>query len=216
MTAIDLTLANEKWPAKAIKRSLDVCLSVLLLILGFPIYLLIAILIKSDSPGAVFYRQRRVGYDGRPFKMIKFRTMYSNAADDLETFLRGNPRRRLNWEQYQKLWRDPRLTRAGKWLRKFSLDEIPQLWNVLRGEMSLVGPRPILASQRDIYGSNFSYYRQVRPGITGLWQVNGRNQISFSERVDWDVEYVKHRSLWLDICILLKTISVVFRGEGAF
>lgn len=216
MTAIDFSLANEKWLAKAIKRGLDVCLSILLLILGFPVSLLIAILIKLDSPGAVFYRQQRVGCDGRLFEMIKFRTMSPGAPDNLETFLRGNPGRRFNWEQYQKLWKDPRLTRAGKWLRKFSLDEIPQLWNVLRGEMSLVGPRPIIATQRDMYGPCFSYYQQVRPGMTGLWQVNGRNRTSFSERVDWDVDYVKQWSLWLDIRVLIKTVSVVFRGDGAF
>lgn len=216
MNLVAPSLTNNKLLDRRVKRGLDICLAALLLFMGIPFILLIALMIKLDSSGPVLYRQQRVGLGGRLFELIKFRTMDSGAVDDLETFLLGNPKRRSRWEIYQKLWNDPRLTRSGKWLRRFSLDELPQLWNVLRGEMSLVGPRPILPSQRAIYGSNFSYYRQVQPGMTGSWQVNGRNLTSFSERVNLDVSYIKNWSLREDIKILFQTIRVVVSGAGAF
>lgn len=210
------SLAKNNLIDRRVKRGIDVCLAASLLLIGLPFIILIAVMVKFDSSGPALYRQRRVGLGGRLFELIKFRTMYSGAEDDLEAFLMKNPKRRFGWEAYQKFWNDPRLTRSGKWLRRFSLDELPQLWNVLRGEMSLVGPRPILPSQRAMYGSKISYYRQVQPGMTGLWQVSGRNLTSFSERVDLDVGYIQNWSLREDIRILCQTISVVLSGAGSF
>jgi lipopolysaccharide/colanic/teichoic acid biosynthesis glycosyltransferase len=148
--------------------------------------------------------------------MWKFRSMAVGAEEELEAILRGRPGERLNWAQYQKLWKDPRLTRLGSSLRRWSLDELPQSWNVLRGEMSLVGPRPILPSQQEIYGPLLALYQQVRPGMTGLWQVSGRNRTSFAERVEWDVRYIKGWGLLLDARILVRTLGVLLRGDGAY
>jgi len=177
---------------------------------------LIAIAIKLDSPGTVFYRQMRLGKNGEPLTLLKFRTMHQHADKVLFAELARDPLLKDEWERYQKLKFDPRITRVGRFLRKFSLDELPQLWNIASGEMSLVGPRPIMLNQRELYGRIFEDYIQVSPGITGLWQVSGRNQTTFVRRAELDREYIQHWSLWLDIFILLKTIKVVLWQHGAY
>ncbi len=216
------TAAGETWEVVGaglyalLKRALDVAVAALGLLLASPLLLTLAVLIRLDSPGPALYRQWRVGRGGRLFRMFKFRTMRQGAEGDLARLLQGDPRARLTWEQWQKLVHDPRLTRLGRWLRRTSLDELPQLWNVLKGDMSLVGPRPILPSQRALYGPAMAGYIQMRPGVTGLWQVSGRNRLSFDERVALDQRYLAERGLRMDLWILLRTVVVVLRGEGAF
>ncbi len=170
--------------------------------------LLVAILIKLDSKGPVFYSQTRIGKDLKPFKLLKFRTMYVN-SDEILARLLENPESRQEWESYHKLTNDPRITRIGRWIRKFSLDETPQFFNILRGEMSLIGPRPLVQAEIDQMGELANVVFRVRPGITGWWQVNGRNNLSFEERTQMDVYYVYNWSLWLDLYILIKTFWVV-------
>lgn len=199
-----------------LKRLADIFLALLLLVVLAPLLVGLACWIKLDSPGPVFFRQKRLGKDGKPFAMLKFRTMAVNGHQLLQTHLTENPAARLSWEQFQKLMDDPRLTRAGRVLRRLSLDELPQLWNVLRGEMSIVGPRPCLPEQKDFYCENFCWYAAVRPGMTGLWQVSGRNCLSFAERVRLDVQYVREWSLWADVRILALTFGAVLRRDGAF
>jgi len=196
------------------KRLIDYAISVLLLPLILPLILVIALLIKLDSPGPVFYFHERVGRNGKKFKCIKFRTMYVNANEMLTEILK-NPTFREEWEKYGKLREDPRVTRIGKFLRKTSLDEIPQIFNVLKGDMSLVGPRPVTEEELNKYYGEFKeYYLSVYPGITGLWQVSGRNKLSYRERVYLDVWYVLNWSPWLDIVILIKTVGEVVRPTG--
>jgi len=177
---------------------------------------LVAVAIKLDSPGGVFYRQPRLGKDGKIFNLLKFRTMYINADEVLKIELAGNPALKEEWDFYQKLKDDPRITKVGRLLRKLSLDELPQLWNIVQGEMSLVGPRPIMLDQRQFYGPYYKDYIQVLPGITGLWQVSGRNQASFNQRAELDNEYIQRWSIYMDIFILFKTIKVVLWRDGAY
>jgi lipopolysaccharide/colanic/teichoic acid biosynthesis glycosyltransferase len=177
---------------------------------------LIAILIKLDSRGAVFYRQPRLGQNGQVFNMLKFRTMYRDADRIFKQALGRDLELKREWDAFQKLKRDPRVTRVGKFLRRFSLDELPQLWNVWKGEMSLVGPRPIMVDQRKLYGESIRLYIHVAPGMTGLWQISGRNETTFSRRAALDMEYIQRWSHWLDIYILFKTIKVVFWQKGAY
>ena len=181
-----------------------------------PLLGLIALLIKLDSPGPVLYTHTRIGFGGKPFKVWKFRTMIKDADRVLREYLEKHPELRAEWERDHKLRHDPRITRVGKWLRKTSLDELPQLWNVLRGEMSLVGPRPIVKEEVKKYGEKFSLYTKVKPGMTGLWQVSGRNDTSYEDRVNLDAYYVQNWSVWLDIYILARTVKVVVVGKGAY
>jgi Undecaprenyl-phosphate galactose phosphotransferase WbaP len=181
-----------------------------------PLIGLIALLIKLDSPGPVFYTQLRIGHGGELFKAWKFRTMVQNADHALKDYLEKHPELREAWQRDQKLRYDPRVTRIGRFLRRTSLDELPQLWNILRGEMSLVGPRPIVEEEIPRYGDKFSLYTKVIPGLTGLWQVSGRNNITYKERVSLDAYYVRNWSVWLDVYILLRTIWIVLTGEGAY
>lgn len=199
-----------------VKRGLDLLLGAIASLLTLPLSLAIAVWIKLDSPGPVFYRQSRIGRYGKPFSVFKFRTMVQEADRVLEKYLESNPALRLEWDATQKLKDDPRITRAGKILRRLSLDELPQLINVLRGEMSLVGPRPCMPQQIELYGHVFELYKRVRPGITGLWQVSGRNETTYAERVRLDEYYVRNWSLWLDIYIMIRTIWVVLRRDGAY
>ncbi|MBF2049921.1 MAG: undecaprenyl-phosphate galactose phosphotransferase WbaP [Leptolyngbya sp. IPPAS B-1204] len=185
-------------------------------LLVLPLFLLIALLIKLDSPGPIFYSQIRIGQGGQPFKAWKFRTMVQNADYALKTYFEQHPELREAWERDQKLRYDPRVTRIGRFLRRTSLDELPQLWNILRGEMSLVGPRPIIDEEIPRYGDKFPLYTKVIPGLTGLWQVSGRNNITYEERVSLDAYYVRNWSVWLDVYILLRTVWVVLSGEGAY
>lgn len=198
------------------KRLLDTIGALVLLLMLSPFLPILAVVIKVDSPGGVFYQQERIGRGGKPFKLLKFRTMYPSASDMLEAIIHEDPNHKVSWEQYQKLLDDPRLTPVGQVMRRMSIDEIPQVWNVIRGEMSLVGPRPFLPEQKSHYGEAYASYVQVRPGITGLWQINGRNLTSFTERARWDEYYVRNWSFLLDVYILLRTIGVVVRGEGAY
>ena len=200
----------------AAKRVMDLGISLVSLLLAAPLMLVLAIAIRLDSRGPVFFRQARIGRNGSIFWMLKFRTMQHTAGVLLEELLNDNPSMRLTYEQHQKLIADPRITRLGQLLRRTSLDELPQLWNVLMGEMSLVGPRPFLASQRSAYGSLYVRYIRFQPGITGLWQVSGRNTLSFRERVNLDRDYFDHWSLSLDFQILLWTVWAVLRGTGAY
>ena len=198
------------------KRVIDIAGTLLGLLIGAPFFGLIGVLITLTSPGPVFYRQERVGKGGRNFGMFKFRTMHQDADQVLAEVLRQNPIKRAEWDHYQKLKDDPRVTKLGLFLRKYSIDEIPQLFNVLRGEMSLVGPRPFLPEQQAMYGEAASHYVRVLPGLTGLWQVTERNQSEFTRRAYWDEYYVRNWSLWLDVYILAKTVWVVLRRNGAY
>jgi len=198
------------------KRFLDIFLVLLGGIIAFPFLAIIALLIRLDSKGKVFYAQDRIGYQGKPIRVWKFRTMVEEADEVLEKYLRQNPNLRLEWEANHKLKDDPRITRVGSILRKLSLDELPQIWNILRGEMSLVGPRPIVDEEIVRYGDSFDLYTYVVPGMTGLWQVSGRNNTTYERRVQLDGYYVQNWSIWLDIYILIKTIWVVISREGAY
>lgn len=198
-----------------LKRGIDILGAILLLVLFSPLILIISLLISLDSHSTILYRQVRIGKMGRRFEMLKFRTMRVEVDDWFEKYLDQNPATRMEYARYQKLASDPRLTPLGKFLRRSSLDEIPQLWNVLRGEMSLVGPRPFLPEQLEMYGQGLTLYFRVKPGITGLWQVSGRNHTSFARRTELDVHYVMNWSIWLDIYILTRTVWVVLRQDGA-
>lgn len=199
-----------------LKRALDWTL----MALGSPfvasLIALIAVLVKLDSPGPVFYRQKRVGHNGHLLWVWKFRTMVANADELLEDFLQFDESLRIEWEATHKLKDDPRVTPIGCFLRKTSLDELPQLWNVLRGEMSLVGPRPIVKDEIQHYATSYRLYTQVRPGLTGLWQISGRSDTSYSYRVSLDEYYVRHWSIWMDLYILIRTLWVVVKGSGAY
>ena len=202
--------------AAIIKRTLDTAACIVTLLALSPLFALIAVCIKFRHTGSIFYGQNRYGRDGRIFKALKFRTMVPNADQVLENYLHSHPESRAEWQRDHKLKNDPRVTGLGKWLRRYSLDELPQLWNVVRGDMSLVGPRPIVEAEIRKYGRGYNLYARVRPGITGLWQVSGRNNTSYEERVAYDEYYVRNWSIWLDTYILLRTIRVVLTADGAY
>lgn len=195
-------------------------MDVLLVLLCTPLILLviatIAAMVALSSPGPIFYSHRRIRKNGAFFSMWKFRTMCVNSAEVLEEYLSEDPKARTEWNKTHKLRRDPRITRLGRFLRRYSLDELPQLWNVLTGQMSLVGPRPIVAAEVEKYGDCFNCYCKVKPGLTGLWQVSGRSSLTYDQRVKLDCEYVQHWSLMRDTVILLKTFSSVINQDGAF
>lgn len=216
MTTIELPYQGASLAPLKTRRALDFALALVLLAIAAPIMTFLAALIRLESRGPALYRQWRIGAGGRPFQILKLRSMVVGAEDDLEGYLNKELDKRSDWERYHKLRDDPRLTPVGRFLRRWSLDELPQLWNVLWGEMSLVGPRPILPSQRETYGPRIDLYVQVKPGMTGLWQVNGRNRTSFIERVDWDARYIRSWSLRLDAAILLRTLGVILSGDGAY
>ena len=199
-----------------IKRSLDLSIILLGSTVIFPLGLIMALLVRLDSRGPIFYAQERVGVDGKSFKVWKFRTMVNNAEQVLQKYLADNADLKQEWLSAHKLKDDPRVTRIGKILRKLSLDELPQLWNVLIGEMSLVGPRPIPLNELDCYDRGLNLYKQVRPGITGLWQVSGRNECSYADRMRYNEYYIRNWSIWLDIYILLRTVWVVLSQRGAY
>lgn len=201
---------------KLVKRALD---AVLLTLTALPTLLVtgvVALLIRLDSPGPIFYRQERLGLDGQRFSVVKFRTMYGDGEARLAALLEQNPGLRREYEEFHKLRDDPRVTRLGRLLRKLSLDELPQVWNVLRGEMSMVGPRAYLPRESGVMRDSTDTILRVLPGITGLWQVSGRNELSFAERVELDVYYVRNWSVWLDLYILARTVWVVLVGRGAY
>lgn len=201
---------------RLLKRLLDLTGTAFLGLLALPVLAAVAVAIRVDSPGPVLFAQTRIGKGGRKFRAWKFRTMVRDAEEVLERYLAEHPEFREEWLQDQKLRRDPRVTRVGRFLRRTSLDELPQLWNVLRGEMSLVGPRPIVDEEVARYGPRFALYAQVLPGITGLWQVSGRNDTTYEERVELDSYYVRNWSPWLDLYILARTVWVVLTARGAY
>ncbi|WP_108395470.1 sugar transferase [Devosia submarina] len=194
----------------AAKRALDVSISLALLIFFLPLITLLVLMIRLDRHPA-FYCQTRLGVGGREFRLWKLRSMVADADRCLEMHLR-DPVAREEWDRTQKLVRDPRITPVGRFIRKYSIDELPQLWNVLRGDMSLVGPRPMLPEQRALYPGDACF--RVRPGITGLWQVSERNASSFAERASYDEYYAVNLSLRLELSIIFKTMWVVLRGTG--
>lgn len=198
-----------------LKRTVDLLGASLALLLLAPVFAALAILIRLDSDGPVFYRQERMGSEGRIFTLLKFRSMYCDADERLAHVLENDPERRKEYERYHKLEDDPRGTRIGKFLRRYSLDELPQLFNVLRGDMSLVGPRAYMPAELSDMEGLEKVILQTPPGVTGLWQVSGRNQLHFAERVDLDVHYVQNWSLWLDLYLLARTFPTVLTGEGA-
>ncbi len=199
-----------------IKRVIDISLIIVSLPVLVPVFLLIALAIKLDSRGPVFYDQKRVGHDGQEIRIWKFRSMVSNAEEVLQSYLEKDEDIRLEWEQNFKLKNDMRITRVGNLLRKTSLDELPQLWNVMRREMSLIGPRPIVKEEISLYRDDFEIYKQVMPGMTGMWQISGRNNLTYDERVALDVYYVQNWSIWLDIHILMHTFITAIQGRGAY
>jgi Undecaprenyl-phosphate galactose phosphotransferase WbaP len=207
---------SEYFRYRVVKR---VC-EVVLVLISLPVMLLIlafvAALVKLSSPGPVFYSHRRIRKGGAFFSMWKFRTMCVNSAEVLDQYLAKHPKARAEWNKTHKLRKDPRITRIGSFLRRYSLDELPQLWNVLAGQMSLVGPRPIVAAEVEKYGDCFDCYCRVKPGLTGLWQVSGRSALSYDERVALDCKYVEQWSLGRDVKILAKTFSSVVNQDGAF
>jgi len=200
------------------KRPFDIFFSILAIIIFFPLMIIIAIAIKIFDEGNIIYTQKRVGYKGREFKILKFRTMYIDADKKLKELLENNAEARKEWETLYKLKNDPRITPIGRFLRKTSLDELPQFFNVLKGDMSIVGPRPVTKEELELfYKDKAKLYKSVRPGITGYWQVEGRNDVkSYDDRVNMDVWYIKNQSFVLDLKIILKTVFAVLRMKGSY
>ncbi len=205
----------EKSKVKAydfIKRGIDIILGTIGFIICLPIFIIIAIIIKLDSKGPVFFKHTRIGKNGKVLKIYKFRTMVNNAEELIKKF---TPEQKKEFEENFKLENDPRVTKIGKILRKTSLDELPQIINILKGEMSIIGPRPIVQNELEKYGKNKNKFLSVAPGLTGYWAANGRSDVSYEERMALELYYVDHRSLWLDLKIFVKTIGSVLTGRGA-
>ena len=201
---------------RVFKRALDVFLVLLFSPLLVPVLLLIAAAVRLSSPGPVFFSHRRIRGHGVFFSMWKFRTMCVNSSEVLENHLSASLEARLEWQRTHKLQNDPRVTRVGSFLRRTSLDELPQVWNVFTGSMSLVGPRPIVAAEVEKYGDSFAAYCKVKPGITGLWQISGRSRTSYERRIALDRKYVDSWSFTGDIAILARTCVSVVNQEGAY
>jgi Undecaprenyl-phosphate galactose phosphotransferase WbaP len=217
-TKLFITISLDFVSREFVKRLFDVIFSLLVLILFSPVYLLLALLIAYSSEGPVFYIQKRVGKNYKSFGCIKFRTMVTNADEMLLELMEASPHLRQEFADNFKLKQDPRITKIGRFLRLTSLDEFPQFWNVLKGDMSVVGPRPLVAQELYMYGSHIDKVLTIKPGITGLWQVSGRNDIPYSRRIQIDLYYVKFHNFWLDLWIILKTIKVVIapKNNGAY
>jgi lipopolysaccharide/colanic/teichoic acid biosynthesis glycosyltransferase len=200
---------------KALKRGVDIAGALIFFTLGLPLFIGVAVGVWASSPGPIFYTQLRVGRKGKLFRFYKFRSMLIDSEETLSSFLDSDSDARKQWEVHQKLENDPRITRFGRLIRRTSLDELPQFWNVLIGDMSLVGPRPVTSSEERRYGKYWGTYCEVRPGLTGLWQVNGRSRIAYDKRVRLDASYVGDWSLLLDAKILLRTFKVVLTADGS-
>jgi len=198
------------------KRAFDLVVGSALLVLAAPLVGAIALAILLVDGRPVFFWQRRVGMDGRPFACLKFRTMVRDAEARLAALLERDPAARAEWQRDHKLRVDPRISRVGEWLRRTSLDELPQLWNVLRGEMSLIGPRPVVEEELARYGDRAAFYLKTRPGLSGLWQVSGRNDVDYGQRVAMDCQYVRNWTPWWDLTLLLATVRVVLTRRGAY
>lgn len=208
-----------------VKRIFDICFSAVVLLFSFPLMLLIALLIRATSPGPIFYKSVRLGRGGRVIYCWKFRSMYRDAEERLEQLLISNASIKEEWERFQKLKEDPRITPIGRFLRKTSLDEWPQFWNIFRGDLSVVGPRPptlvgpaesFAEEIRKWYGPSTNTILSVRPGLTGIWQISGRSELSFAERVRLEEAYAKTRTFWRDLLLIIKTIPAVLFSKGAY
>ncbi|MZR12486.1 sugar transferase [Maritimibacter sp. DP07] len=197
------------------KRLFDMAFAAAALIALSPVFLVIAVMLRLRERGPVFFAHSRVGQNGQTFRCLKFRTMRENGDEMLARMLAIDPIARREWEEAQKIDRDPRVTRLGAFLRRTSLDELPQFWNVLRGDMSIVGPRPVTRGEAAKYGRHFADYCKVKPGITGAWQVGGRSDTSYEHRVALDVDYVRNGSFAEDLRIVFKTVGVVLAQRGA-
>ena len=205
---------RDRFPADldgSFKRSIDILVALTCLVLLSPLMVVIGLLVMWSTGTACVYKHRRVGRNGQPFNCYKFQSMLPNSDAILREHLRTRPEAAREWEANHKLRRDPRVTRFGRFLRATSLDELPQLFNVLRGDMSCVGPRPIVFAELMRYGPSASVYFKVRPGLTGLWQVSGRSQLTYADRVALDRHYVMHRSLAVDLLIIVRTLPAVMR-----
>lgn len=211
-----VVMVTRRKPRQTLKRVLDIIICGAAMPLILPLCFLLALLIRLDSNGPAIYRHERIGRNGKPFAIYKFRTMVKNADAALAECLARDPELAREWAENHKLKIDPRLTRTGHFLRKTSLDELPQILNILKGEMTLVGPRPIVSAEKAKYGRYFDEYCESRPGLTGLWQTSGRNNTTYSQRVAFDHYYLNHWSIWLDFWILAKTIPVALSGRGAY
>lgn len=194
------------------KRIFDIVCSLVALIILSPVFLIMAILVKTTSEGPAFFAHKRVGKNGKEIKIYKFRSMVTNAEELIKQF---TPEQKAEYEKNFKLENDPRITKVGKFMRKTSLDELPQLFNILKGDISIVGPRPVTEVETEIYGNYRDMLLSVKPGLTGFWAANGRSDTTYTRRRAMEIYYVKNRSLWLDIKIIFKTFASVFKGEGA-
>jgi lipopolysaccharide/colanic/teichoic acid biosynthesis glycosyltransferase len=210
--------ASALTPSRLAKRLFDIAFSGTVLTLGAPVYLLLALCVYTASPGPVFFSHQRVGRNGRSFGCMKFRTMVPDADKKLKDLLDRSPEMRAEFEATYKLKNDPRVTWIGKILRVTSLDELPQFINVLKGDMSVVGPRPLVRDELERYGNHIDRVLSVKPGVTGLWQVSGRNDISYEARVKLDVSYVTRRNFWMDLSLICKTVGVMIlpKNNGAY
>lgn len=204
-----------KWSSRLLKRSFDIISSIGIILILSPLLLFIFTKVKKDG-GPAIYGHERVGKNGKLFKCLKFRSMVVNSAEVLKDVLERDPTAKAEWDASFKLKNDPRITKIGEFLRRTSLDELPQLFNVLKGEMSLVGPRPIIAAELERYNDEVDYYLLSKPGMTGLWQVSGRSDVDYDTRVYLDTWYVKNWSMWNDVAILFKTVTVVLKKDGAY
>ncbi|WP_261666942.1 undecaprenyl-phosphate galactose phosphotransferase WbaP [Erwinia mallotivora] len=204
-----------KRTSRFVKRAFDIVGAMAIMLALMPALAVLIFLVSRDG-GSPIYGHERVGLNGRKFKCLRFRSMVVNSKEVLEEVLRNDPVARAEWDKDFKLKNDPRITRVGHFIRKTSLDELPQLWNVIRGEMSLVGPRPVIEDELERYAGDVDYYYMAKPGMTGLWQVSGRNDVDYETRVYFDSWYVKNWSLWNDIAILFKTVGVVLKRDGAY
>ena len=202
---------------RPIKRTFDLLFSFLMLLVFFPVFLIIAIAIRLTSKGSPVYTHQRIGRGGKPFLCYKFRTMYADADERLARLLDENPKLQKEWQQTRKLKDDPRITPIGRFLRKTSLDEFPQFCNVIRGDLSVVGPRPVVNEEIvNYYGEKAFKILSMRPGLTCLWQVSGRNDVSYSKRVELDEQYIDNHSLLLDLNLILKTVPTIILSKGAY
>jgi Undecaprenyl-phosphate galactose phosphotransferase WbaP len=206
---------NVTWN-RGIKRFLDLTIVIIGGLIVFPFLLLIALLVKLSSSGKILYKHKRLGINGKYFYTYKFRSMVKNSDELLSKMLETDPDMKKEWEMNQKLQNDPRITKIGRILRRYSLDEFPQLINILKGEMSLVGPRPIVDDEIQKYGEEYERIFSIKPGLTGLWQVSGRNDINYNDRVTYDTYYLQSWSPWLDLWIIYKTFAVIITGKGAY
>lgn len=211
-TTHNLTRAGELF----LKRFIDLFLLLLVCIPTVLITIIAACLIKITSPGPVFYGHKRIGKNGKTITVWKFRSMVVNSQEILEKILSEDPERRAEWEKDRKFKNDPRITKIGKFLRNTSLDELPQFWNILKGDMSFIGPRPVTKPELEKYGNKVDFILSVKPGLSGMWQISGRSDTGYEERITLDAYYIQNWSIWLDIWIIIKTVWVVLRGKGAY